>query len=121
VGVTGDGLVNRVVDDLVDQVVEATLVGRANVHPRAPADSLKPLKNLNATCVVLWCCWLLGHETNSFIIWRSPAATAGQHAWPGRPLDRRNKSFRRRSCRSKQTHCRWSRSSCRGVGPSVAP
>ncbi len=44
VAVTGHGLVDRVVDDLVDEVVEATEVGRADVHPGTPADRFQPLE-----------------------------------------------------------------------------
>jgi len=40
VAVTGQGLVDRVVDDLVDEVVEAPEARRADVHARAEPDGL---------------------------------------------------------------------------------
>ena len=47
-GVAGHRLVDRVVDDLPDEVVEAAFVGRADVHARAPTDRLQPLQDLDA-------------------------------------------------------------------------
>ena len=46
VAVAGHGLVDRVVDDLVDQVVQTAKVGGADVHPRPPAHRLQPLEGL---------------------------------------------------------------------------
>jgi hypothetical protein len=43
--VSGQRLVDGVVDDLVDQVVEAPDAGGPDVHPGAPADGLQPLKD----------------------------------------------------------------------------
>ena len=45
VGVTRQGLVDRVVDHLVHQVVQTALAGGADVHTRALAYCLKPLEN----------------------------------------------------------------------------
>ena len=45
VGVPGQGLVDGVVHNLVDEVVETTLSGRADVHTRALANRLKPFEN----------------------------------------------------------------------------
>ena len=43
--VAGHGLVNGVVNDFIDEVVEAPLVGAANVHPGPAADGLQPFQN----------------------------------------------------------------------------
>ena len=45
VGVTGHRLVDRVVDDLPDQVVQTALTGGADVHAGAFADRLQTLEN----------------------------------------------------------------------------
>src|SRR5262249_46417878 len=47
VGVTGEGLVDRVVDDLVDQVVEACRAGRTDIHARTPPHMLPALEDLD--------------------------------------------------------------------------
>ena len=47
VAVAGHRLVDGVVDDLVDEVVQAALVGRADVHAGAAADGLQPLQHLD--------------------------------------------------------------------------
>ena len=44
-GVTGHRLVDRVVDDLPDQVVQTALTGGADVHARTFADGLQTLEN----------------------------------------------------------------------------
>ena len=46
VAVTGQGLVDGVVDDLVDQVVQTRAGGGADVHGRALADRLRPSRTL---------------------------------------------------------------------------
>ena len=46
VAVAGQRLVDGVVDDLVDQVVQAALAGRADVHAGALADRLETLEDL---------------------------------------------------------------------------
>ena len=51
---TGQRLVDRVVDDLVDHVVEpAAVISVADVHARPHAHGLESLENLNALLVVL--------------------------------------------------------------------
>jgi hypothetical protein len=52
-GLSGHRLVDRVVDDLPDQVMETARVGRADVHARALADSLEALEDLDAGGVVV--------------------------------------------------------------------
>ncbi|RPK46181.1 hypothetical protein EES39_13935 [Streptomyces sp. ADI92-24] len=52
VRVPREGLVDRVVDDLVDQVVQTALAGRADVHTRPLADRLQTLQDLDLTAGV---------------------------------------------------------------------
>ena len=52
VGVAGQRFVDRVVDDLVDEVVQAALGRRADVHAGAFANRLEPLEHLDLPCVV---------------------------------------------------------------------
>ena len=46
-GVAGQGLVDRVVDHLVDQVVEARRAGRTDVHARPPPNMLPAFEDLD--------------------------------------------------------------------------
>ena len=59
-GVTGHRLVHRVVDDFVDEVVQAPLTGGPDVHARAFADGIEALENGDRTCVV-------GHRVLPFL------------------------------------------------------
>ena len=52
VGVAGDRLVHRIVDDLGGEVVERARVGAADVHARPAADRLEPLQHLDRGGVV---------------------------------------------------------------------
>ena len=52
VGVAGQRLVDRVVDDLPDQVVQAALTGRPDVHAGPLADRLQALEDLDRLGVV---------------------------------------------------------------------
>ena len=52
VGVPGERLVHGVVHDLVDQVMQPALAGRADIHSRALADGLKALKYRDRACIV---------------------------------------------------------------------
>jgi len=45
-----ESLVNRVVDDLVEEVMEAPLTRRADVHARAQPDRLEALENGDVLC-----------------------------------------------------------------------
>jgi hypothetical protein len=47
--VAGERLVHRVVDDLVDEVVQAARAGRADVHARPLAHGLQALQDLDLT------------------------------------------------------------------------
>ena len=51
----GHRLVDGVVDDLVDEVVQAALVGAADVHAGAAADGLEALEDLDIGSSVLTC------------------------------------------------------------------
>src|SRR5580765_7246200 len=51
-------LVDRVVDDLVDEVMEASLARRADVHARPQPDGLEALENGDVFCGV----GVFGHE-----------------------------------------------------------
>ena len=51
--VAGQGLVNGVVHDLIHQVVEPRLAGRADIHARALADGLQALQDLDLRAAVL--------------------------------------------------------------------
>ena len=53
VAVAGQRLVDRVVDDLPDQVVQPALTGRTDVHARALAHRLEALEHLDGGGVVL--------------------------------------------------------------------
>ena len=52
---TREGLVDRVVDDLVDEVVETSRAGRADVHPGPQPDGLEALQDGDVFCGVGWC------------------------------------------------------------------
>ena len=66
VAVAGERLVDRVVDDLVDEVVQAAHAGRADVHAGALADRLEALEDGDVLGVVAAGCWLVRR-------WRRPA------------------------------------------------
>ena len=53
VAIAGQGLVDRVVDDLIDQMVKTRHARRADVHAGALPDGFQTLKNLDLTSVVL--------------------------------------------------------------------
>ncbi len=52
VAVAGHPLVDAVVDDLVDEVVQAAVVGAADVHAGAAAHGLQPLQHLDVGGVI---------------------------------------------------------------------
>ena len=53
VAVTGKRLVDRIVHNLIDEVVQAARPRGADVHARALPDSLQPLENLNLVRTVI--------------------------------------------------------------------
>jgi hypothetical protein len=70
-GVPGESLVDGVVDDLVDQVVEAALSRGTDVHAGSFADRFQTLQQLNVAGVVGGIvgsgrCWIrrLGHQSS---------------------------------------------------------
>ena len=74
----GQRLVDRVVDDLVDQVMQAGGPGRADVHRRPLADGLEPFEDLDLVGAVVvvapWPPWpLLPLEASPVA---SPAGTS---------------------------------------------
>ena len=52
VAVAGQGLVDGVVHDLIDQVVQAPLAGGTDIHARPLADSFQPFEDLDLAAVV---------------------------------------------------------------------
>src|SRR6185437_15432312 len=52
VAVAGQGLVHRVIYDLVDEVMQSSRTGRAGVHSRTLADGLKTLEYRDRACIV---------------------------------------------------------------------
>ena len=52
VAVPGQRFVDRIVHDLIDQMVQAARPGGADVHARALPDSLQPLQHLDLVFVV---------------------------------------------------------------------
>ena len=53
VAVTGQRLVDGVVHDLIDQMVQAALAGRADIHARALAHRFQAFQDLDLTGVIL--------------------------------------------------------------------
>ena len=51
-GIAGERFVNRVIYDLVDQVVQTALSGRANVHAGALANRFQTFQHGNIGCTV---------------------------------------------------------------------
>ena len=48
-------LIDRVIYDLVDQVIETTLSHRTDVHTRSHTDRLQPLEDRNTRRIILLC------------------------------------------------------------------
>ena len=81
VGLAGHRLVDRVVDDLPDEVMQASFVRRADVHARPLPDGLETLEDLDAGGVV--------------IRGRTCALASASRGDPIRRVDRRLRSERR--------------------------
>ncbi len=77
VAVTRHRLVDRVVDELLDQVVEAGLVGRADVHPGPAPDGFKPFEYLDVLSGVGRRRCLCGHSRMSYP-WRASPPQKGR-------------------------------------------
>ena len=56
VAVPGERLVDRVVDDLVDEVVQTARTGRADVHSGTLANRFESFENLDVVCAVVCRC-----------------------------------------------------------------
>ena len=76
VGVAGEGLVDRVVDDLPDEVVQAALAGGADVHAGALADRLEPLEHRDRAGVV-------GRPSPSRTTTSATGSSTGSRVWSG--------------------------------------
>src|ERR1019366_2512065 len=91
-----DDLVDRVVDDLVDEMMEAARVDAADVHARALADGFEPFQDGDVPRGV-------GGGRNPAVVKRVPFPDAGHDLRPGstaraaaysRPLERRRRRHR---------------------------
>ena len=99
VGVTGQRLVNAVVDDLIDHVMQARAIVRvANIHARSLSHGFQAFENLNGIGAV-FCRFLrvVGHARQSFFLWSTYRLSGGQcHAngtrFGGAPLAPRSYS-----------------------------
>ena len=74
------GLVDRVVDDLVDHVMQRLAVGAADVHAGTAAHGLQPFQHLDLIGSVVCLCGLLVVRINhkSFLLLTIPPATGGR-------------------------------------------
>ena len=68
IAVAGQRFVDRVVDDLVDEVMQARRTGRADVHRRPLAHGLEPFENLDLVGAVIF---VDGHTETVAIAGRS--------------------------------------------------
>ena len=65
--ITRQCFIDRIVDNLIDKVVQPGLCGRPDVHCRAFADSLQALQDFNVLSAV-----------RAFFVWRNPDILVGQ-------------------------------------------
>ena len=101
VAIAGERFVDRVVDDLVDQVVEAARPGGADVHAGTLADRVEALEDCDVLCVVTLLC---GHYTSPMAGRTGDVARAGEKAGVGTLLiipsvEPEEKEIRARNCR----------------------
>ena len=63
VGMAGKGLIDSVIDDLIDHVVKTrTIVRVADIHAGAFANRLQAFENLDGICaIIVWLRGVLGH------------------------------------------------------------
>ncbi|OIQ75847.1 hypothetical protein GALL_424830 [mine drainage metagenome] len=73
IAVTGESLIDRVVDYLIDQVVQTPFTGRPDIHTGAFADRVEPFKNLDVAGFIGTSLLLRSHEKfPSFIHPKTP-------------------------------------------------
>ncbi len=53
VGISGHHLVDTIIDNFINQVMQAALVGSANVHARTHPNCLKTFENLNILLTII--------------------------------------------------------------------
>ena len=53
IGIARHDLVDTVIDDLIDEVVKATMIGCTDVHARAHTYRFQPFKNLNVLFAII--------------------------------------------------------------------
>ena len=75
VTVPGEGFVDRVVDDLIDHVVQArAIIGIADVHARPLAHGVQPAKDFDAVRAVFVLLFFSRHGVSQSVTARVPAA-----------------------------------------------
>jgi hypothetical protein len=52
--VAGESFIDGIVDDFVDKMVQTTLSGRPDIHPRTLADGFETLENLDVLSPVIF-------------------------------------------------------------------
>ena len=87
VAVAGEGLVDRVVDDLVDEVMEPAGPGRADVHAGTLADRFQALEDgdvLGAVGRSRWRCWIFSQAMSPFrLTQKTPTPGGSLHTGRG--------------------------------------
>ena len=78
-GVAGESLVDGVVDDFVDQVVQAHLAGRADVHGGTQADGLEAFEDLDVFAGVAVVVAVDGGGAQNFSRHRIPFARSSDY------------------------------------------
>ena len=53
IGIARHDLVDTVIDDLIDELVKATMIGCTDVHARAHTHRFQPFKNLNVLFAII--------------------------------------------------------------------
>src|SRR5918995_3191664 len=85
VGVTAQCFVDRVVDDLTHEVMQAADIRAADIHTWAAADSFQSLEHLDGRGVVGWGLGFRGHCHQSVLLTSAPSG-ADSHPATGFPL-----------------------------------
>ena len=61
IAIAGEGFVDRVIDDLVYQMMQAALIRRADIHARSAANGFKAFEHLNLALVIMGIVIMLRH------------------------------------------------------------